>query len=134
MEFRHLRSFVTLAHELNFTHAAERLNIVQPALSGQIKSLEDELGVQLFIRDRRSVSLTEVGRLFLPQAQATLDQAEAALRVARRAEQGDIGELRIGFVSSVIPEILPNVIRDRSCCRSTSSRMRSLFLAVSRVA
>jgi DNA-binding transcriptional LysR family regulator len=111
MELRHLRSFVTLAQELNFSRAAVRLNIVQPALSGQIKSLEDELGVQLFIRDRRSVSLTEVGRLFLPQAQATLDQAETALRVARRAEQGDIGELRIGFVSSVIPEILPNVIR-----------------------
>jgi DNA-binding transcriptional LysR family regulator len=100
-----------LAHELNFSRAAEQLNIVQPALSGQIKSLEDELGVQLFIRDRRSVSLTEVGRVFLPQAQATLDQADAALRVARRAEQGDIGELRISFVSSVIPEILPNVIR-----------------------
>jgi len=111
MELRHLRSFVTLAHELHFSRAAERLNIVQPALSGQIKSLEDELGVQLFLRDRRSVSLTEVGRVFLPQAQATLDQADTALRVARRAEQGDIGELRISFVSSVIPEILPNVIR-----------------------
>lgn len=111
MELRHLKSFVTLAQELNFSRAAVRLNIVQPALSGQIKSLEDELGVQLFLRDRRSVSLTEVGRAFLPQAQATLDQADAALRVAHRAEQGDIGELRIGFVSSVIPEILPNVIR-----------------------
>jgi DNA-binding transcriptional LysR family regulator len=111
MELRHLRSFVTLAHELNFSRAAERLNIVQPALSGQIKSLEVELGVQLFVRDRRSVSLTEVGRVFLPQAKATLDQADAALRVARHAEQGDIGELRISFVSSVIPEILPNVIR-----------------------
>jgi DNA-binding transcriptional LysR family regulator len=111
MELRHLRSFVTLAQELNFSRAAERLHIVQPALSGQMKSLEEELGVQLLTRDRRSVSLTEVGRLFLPQAQATLDQADAALRVAQRAEQGDIGELRIGFVSSVVPDILPRVIR-----------------------
>jgi DNA-binding transcriptional LysR family regulator len=111
MELRHLRSFVTLAQELNFTRAAEHLHIVQPALSGQMKSLEEELGVKLLTRDRRSVSLTEVGRLFLPQAQATLDQADAALRVAQRAEQGDIGELRISFVSSVIPEILPSVIR-----------------------
>jgi DNA-binding transcriptional LysR family regulator len=111
MELRHLNSFVVLAQELNFSRAAERLHIVQPALSAQIKSLESELGVQLFIRDRKSVSLTEVGRLFLPQAQSTLDQAETALRTAQRAEEGDIGELRIGFVSSVIPEILPNVIR-----------------------
>ena len=95
IELRHFRSFVTLGQEMNFSRAAERFNIIQPALSDQIKSLEDELGVQLFIRDRRSVSLTEVGRLFLPQAQATLDQAEAELRVVRRAEQGDIGELRI---------------------------------------
>jgi len=111
MELRHLKSFVTLAQELNFSRAAEQLHIVQPALSAQIRSLESELGVQLFTRDRRSVSLTEVGRLFLPHALATLDQADAALRVALRAEEGDIGELRIGFVSSVIPEILPNVIR-----------------------
>ncbi len=111
MEIKHLRSFVTLAEELHFGRAAQRLSIVQPALSMQIKMLEEELGVRLFERNRHSVTLTEVGTLFLPEARATLYQSAHAADVARACGRGEIGRVRIGFVSSVLPELLPTLIR-----------------------
>ncbi|TAM01822.1 MAG: LysR family transcriptional regulator [Paraburkholderia sp.] len=110
MELKHLRAFVALAEELHFGRAAERLCIVQPALSGQIKSLEEELQVRLFERDRHKVALSETGALFLPEALATLHQAQRAEQTARLAAQGEIGTLRIAFVSSVLPKLLPALI------------------------
>ncbi|WP_186096517.1 LysR family transcriptional regulator [Burkholderia gladioli] len=111
MELKHLGAFVALADELHFGRAAERLYIVQPALSMQIKTLETGLGVRLFDRDRHKVALTEAGRLFLPEARATLEQAARAAQVARLSAQGEIGTLRLGFVSSVLPQLLPTLIR-----------------------
>ena len=111
MEIKHLRSFITLAEELHFGRAAQRLSIVQPALSMQIKMLEEELGVRLFERNRHSVTLTEVGAIFLPQARATLYQAAHAADVARACGRGEIGRVRLGFVSSVLPVLLPSLIR-----------------------
>ena len=111
MEIKHLRSFVTLAEELHFGRAAQRLSIVQPALSMQIKMLEEELGVRLFERNRHSVTLTEVGAIFLPEARATLYQSAHAADVARACGRGEIGRVRLGFVSSVLPELLPSLIR-----------------------
>ena len=111
VEIKHLRSFVTLAEELHFGRAAQRLSIVQPALSMQIKLLEEELGVRLFERNRHSVTLTEVGTLFLPEAQATLYQCAHAADVAKACGRGEIGRVRLGFVSSVLPELLPSLIR-----------------------
>ena len=111
VEIKHLRSFVTLAEELHFGRAAQRLSIVQPALSMQIKMLEEELGVRLFERNRHSVALTEVGSLFLPEARATLYQSAHAADVARACGRGEIGRVRFGFVSSVLPELLPRLIR-----------------------
>lgn len=111
MEIKHLRSFVILAQELHFGRAAQRLAIVQPALSMQIKLLEEELGVRLFERNRHSVALTAVGALFLPEAQATLHQAAHAADVARAGGRGEIGRVRLGFVSSVLAELLPTLIR-----------------------
>ena len=111
MEIKHLKSFVILAQELHFGRAAQRLSIVQPALSMQIKLLEEELGVRLFERNRHSVLLTQVGALFLPEAQATLHQAAHAADVAKASGRGEIGRVRLGFVSSVLPELLPTLVR-----------------------
>ena len=111
MELKHLRAFVTLAEELHFGRAAQRLAIVQPALSMQIKALEDWLGVRLLDRNRHSVMLTDVGRLFLEEARATLHQAQRSADVARGLGRGETGRIRLGFVSSVLPELLPTLIR-----------------------
>lgn len=112
MELKHLRSFVTLAEELHFGRAAQRLAIVQPALSMQIKMLEDELGVRLFERNRHSVAMTQVGSIFLPEARATLQQAGHAAEVAKASGRGEIGRVRLGFVSSVLPALLPTLMRE----------------------
>ncbi|MBT1264565.1 LysR family transcriptional regulator [Pseudomonas sp. G5001] len=111
MELKHLRAFVVLAQELHFGRAAAQLSIVQPALSMQIKLLESGLGVRLLDRNRHSVTLTETGRVFLPEALATLHQAARAADAARASNRGEIGRVRLGFVSSVLPQLLPGLIR-----------------------
>ena len=111
MELRHLRYFVAVAEELHFGRAASRLNVAQPALSQQIKQLERELGALLLARTKRRVALTEPGRLFLPEARRTLAQAALAVEIARGAEAGQIGRLRIGYVDAALWSPLPEVIR-----------------------
>ena len=111
MELRHLRYFVAVAEELHFGRAASRLNVAQPALSQQIKQLEQEVGALLLARTKRRVALTEPGRLFLAEARRTLAQATLAVEVARGAEAGQIGRLRIGYVDAALWSPLPNVIR-----------------------
>lgn len=111
MELRHLRYFVAVAEELHFRVAAERLHIAQPALSQQIRALEDDLGVQLFDRSRRRVRLTPAGSEFLRGARATLEQAEQARRAAVRAQRGEVGRLALGFVGSAVHEVMPRLVR-----------------------
>ncbi len=102
MELRHLRYFLAVAQEGHFTRAAERLNIVPPALSMQIKALEEELGGPLFVRTSRKVELTEAGRLLQTEAQRTLDQAENACQTVRRSLRGETGQVRIGFAGNAV--------------------------------
>ena len=100
MELRHLRYFIAVAEELHFGRAAQLLGISQPPLSQQIQALEQELGARLFERTNRRVALSEAGRLFLEEARRVLAQVDKAADVARRAQLGELGELKIGFTSS----------------------------------
>ncbi|MDH2427556.1 LysR substrate-binding domain-containing protein [Sphaerisporangium sp. TRM90804] len=99
-DLRHLEGFVAVAEELHFGRAAERLRIAQPALSQQIQRLEASLGVELLVRERRRTRLSDVGELFLVEARRTLAQAETARSVARRAQRGELGRLRVGYTPS----------------------------------
>jgi DNA-binding transcriptional LysR family regulator len=109
MELRHLRYFVAVAEELHFTRAALRLNMAQPPLSQQIRALEQELGVQLFVRTRRSVALTDAGHALLERSREMLATAQALPLQLQRVARGEVGLLRIGF-SSTLP--LTKVLRD----------------------
>jgi len=111
VELKHLKAFSTLAEELHFGRAAARLHIVQPALSAQIRALEEDVGAQLFERNRHRVELTEEGMLFLPEALATLRQAGRALEVLQQAAAGEVGILRLAFVSSTLSHLLPLLVR-----------------------
>lgn len=110
MELRQLRFFIGVAEELNFSRAAEKMAIAQPALSRQIQQLEDELGVLLFRRDKRNVALTAAGSYLLTQArQLRLLVADAAEQT-RRIHHGLIGTLRIGHPGSALYSVLPDAL------------------------
>jgi len=100
MDTRLLQAIVVLAEELHFGRAAVRLGLAQPQLSVQIRSLETMLGARLFERDRRHVALTDIGREFLPEAQAILDRIEKARRRVQDLSRGEAGYLAIGFAGS----------------------------------
>jgi len=101
MELRHLRYFVAVAEELNFTHAAARLRVAQPALSSQIKDLEHELQTALFERGRRGVQLTRAGKTFYTRARTILAQAAEAANEARTSAGVITGTLTLGFPSGM---------------------------------
>ncbi|GAB7129027.1 LysR family transcriptional regulator [Silvimonas sp. JCM 19000] len=102
MDIRHLRYFLAVAEAGHFGRAAERLHIVQPALSMQIKALEAELGGPLFIRTSRRVELTEAGTLLQAEAQRTLAQLEHTRQTVARALRGETGRVRVGFAGNAI--------------------------------
>jgi DNA-binding transcriptional LysR family regulator len=108
--FEQLRGFVTVAEELHFGRAAERLNITQPPLSRQIQKLERAIGVQLFDRDNRRVALTPAGAVFLTEAQRLLAMAEGAPDLARRISAGSAGTVRIGFTAASTYGVLPALL------------------------
>jgi DNA-binding transcriptional LysR family regulator len=112
MDLRHLRYFVTVAEELHFGRAAQKLHISQPPLSMQIRSLEEELGVMLLHRTQRHVSLTQAGHAFLQEARQILARLEQAVLMTRRAGRGEIGELAVSFISVADYNVLPVVLRE----------------------
>ncbi len=114
MELRHLRYFVAVAEELNFTRAAEKLHTSQPSLSSQIKDLEGCVGAPLLIRNNRQVSLTRAGEVFLHQAINILELSEQAKQLARKAMEQQV-RLIIGFVPCAEVNILPDVLPSYAC-------------------
>ena len=100
MELRHLRYFLAVAQELNFTRAAQRLHIAQPPLTQQIKALEAELGVILIDRSTYRISLTEAGRAFAAEVARILGDVRHAVLVAKRAARSAAGHVRVGFTES----------------------------------
>ena len=101
MELRHIRYFLAVAEHLNFSKAARELHIAQPPLSRQIRQLEDDLGVALFVRNKRRVVLTKAGRVFLDEARKLVVQAGHATEAARHAQKGESGFVRVGIASGL---------------------------------
>jgi DNA-binding transcriptional LysR family regulator len=111
MELRHLRYFVAVAEELHFRRAAERLHVAQPAVSEQVRKLEEELGVRLFDRTQRSVALTDAGAALLTEAYRVLRQAEVARLAARNAGDRAAHVLRIGYIPTALLASIPRTLR-----------------------
>lgn len=110
MELRHLRYFVTIAQEQNFTKAAKKLFTAQPSLSQQIKDLEQEVGVQLFDRTSRKIKLTDEGKAFLVHAQEALESSKLAISAARQVAQRKNNQIHIGFLNVAEIKVMPNIL------------------------
>lgn len=110
MELRHLRYFLAVAEELNFTKAAEKLFISQPPLSRQIKDLEQEVGTPLFTRDNRNVALTEAGKFLEREVKETLHQLETALAHARKIGNNISGDYKVAYTSSTFSDAIPQLV------------------------
>jgi DNA-binding transcriptional LysR family regulator len=127
VEIDELHAFVVLAGELHFGRASKRLFVSQPALSKQIRRLEEKVGGSLFTRTRRKVEITEAGRVLLAGAESVLRNASAALTLARDAAQGRAGTLRIGFGIASVSEILPRtILRFRKTYPQVELKMRDM--------
>jgi DNA-binding transcriptional LysR family regulator len=111
MELRQIRSFLSVAETLHFGRTAELIHLSQPALSLQIRALEEEVGFRLFERNRRKTTLTAAGLTFRDDAARVVSQLDQAIRRARLAADGKLGLLRIGFISTAGNEIVPNLVR-----------------------
>src|SRR6202048_1708211 len=111
MELRQIRSFLSIAETLHFGRTAEMIHLSQPALSLQIRALEDEIGVRLFERNRRKTALTAAGVAFREEVTGALLRLDQAVHNAKLAAKGKLGILRIGFISTAGNEIVPTIIR-----------------------
>ena len=111
MELRHLRYFTAVVECNGYREASRRLHIAQPSISEAVSGLEDELGLKLFSRTHRNARLTPEGEIFFADAVRILQQAESAIVTAKRAAQGKVGRLSIGFIGSATLSFLPDLIR-----------------------
>src|SRR5512141_52917 len=107
MELRHLRYFVAVADELNFTRAAKKLHVAQPSLTRQIHNLEDELGVRLLDRTQSRVALTEEGRSFLLDARRLVALSLESVQAVQRFSRGESGQLNLGYLFKFNFDLLP---------------------------
>jgi DNA-binding transcriptional LysR family regulator len=107
-----LKNFIKLAETLHFTKASEQVLLAQPALSRQIKQLEQSVGAQLFKRNKRNVSLTKAGVYFKQAAQQTVDRLDYAISRTKQIHKGEAGEIKIGYTHSIVQSILPRLIRE----------------------
>lgn len=114
MEIRQFEAFLAVAEELHFGRAAERLHLAQPALSRMIRSLEKDLGAELFERTTRKVHLTSAGEALLDPAKAIAIQIRGVRRIARSAKQGEIGNVKIGFAGTTGYAIVSELSREVS--------------------
>jgi len=110
MELRHLRYFVAVAENLNFTKAAAKLHLAQPSLTRQIHNLEEEIGVRLLNRSKSQVALTEEGRSFLVDARRILALATESILAVQRLGRGETGQLNIAYLSNSDFELLPETL------------------------
>jgi DNA-binding transcriptional LysR family regulator len=111
MELRHLRYFVAVAEELHFSRAAERLHVAQPAVSEQVRKLEEELGVRLLNRTKRTVSLTDAGAALLAEARRVLQQVEVARLAIQQVRDRTASRLRIGYTPASLPASVPKALQ-----------------------
>ena len=111
MELRHLRYFTAVVECKGYREASRRLHVAQPSISEAVSDLEDELGLKLFSRTHRNARVTPEGEMFYADAVRILQQAETAILTAKRAAQGKVGRLSIGFIGSATLSFLPDIIR-----------------------
>lgn len=107
-----MRTFAAVARQLNFTAAAVELRVAQPAVSQTIRDLEEEMGVRLFHRTKRSVRITAAGRTFRGEVDRLLADADAAVLATQRAARGEVGALSVGFMGPAMWPILPGMVKD----------------------
>ncbi|KAA1242483.1 LysR substrate-binding domain-containing protein [Aquimarina sp. RZ0] len=111
MELRHLRYFLAVANELNFTKASEKLFISQPPLSRQIKELENEIGAKLFDRNTKKVVLTDAGKFFKEEISCQLQNLESIVLKTRKISENVSGEYRIGYISSTFSDTIAKLVQ-----------------------
>lgn len=124
IELRHLNYFCVVAKELHFRKAAEKLYITQPALSRQIRQLEDYLDAELLIRDKRNVSLTKSGEYLLNESEFLFNHLDFMKQNIQLIQKGEEGEIRIGFVGSAMQHVIPTLLRS---INSESSKIHSVL-------
>src|SRR5215831_7511303 len=106
MEMHQVRYFLAAVSELNFTKAADKCNVSQPSLTRAIKQLEDELGGDLFRRERPHAQLTELGLRMLPLLKQCYESALSARSLASAIKKGEVGSLRLGVSTTIDPSLV----------------------------
>jgi hypothetical protein len=110
IELRHIKYFIAVAEELNFSREAARLHIAQPPLSVQIQDLERRLGVQLFDRSGRRTALTPEGEVFLMEVREIIEQVSPASHAVNQVAHGALGRVRVTGISSAFPTVLADIV------------------------